>query len=427
MGISRLEEVMVMKGMKQGISLLLAAGMLATSCPLQALASDYKYISSISLKVDIELETGDEISDGDSLGISKDDTGNKVYTTSDKYEVVSAEWTNDKEVSIGDTPKITVWLEPNSPDDKDYEYRFRSSYSSGNISISGGDYVSSSRSGGDLKVVLKANGIKGTYDAPESAEWGHSTGRATWEEGEDTSGYYDIILYRGSSSVKKVENYKGDSYNFFPYMTKEGDYSFKVRTVPHTEEQERYGKKSDWTESDEIYVDEDEVSDGSGQESGGGGGTTPGGGTTDVGWRKDGDTWYFRYPDGNYQKNGWLKWNNKWYLFDAGGRMLTGWQQTGNNWYYLSENGDMKTGWVKTGNIWYYLNPNENGPEGAMVKNCWLTINGKTYFMNESGAMVEGWYSVQGNWYYFYPGEGHKAVNTAISGFQLDANGIWQH
>ena len=62
-----------------------------------------------------------------------------------------------------------------------------------------------------------------------------------------------------------------------------------------------------------------------------------------------------------------------------------------------------------------------------MVKNCWLTINGKTYFMNESGAMVEGWYSVQGNWYYFYPGEGHKAVNTAISGFQLDANGIWQH
>ena len=120
-----------MKGMKQGISLLLAAGMLATSCPLQALASDYKYISSISLKVDIELETGDEISDGDSLGISKDDTGNKVYTTSDKYEVVSAEWTNDKEVSIGDTPKITVWLEPNSSDDKDYEYRFRSSYSSG--------------------------------------------------------------------------------------------------------------------------------------------------------------------------------------------------------------------------------------------------------------------------------------------------------
>ena len=64
------------------------------------------------------------------------------------------------------------------------------------------------------------------------------------------------------------------------------------------------------------------------------------------------------------------------------------------------------------------LNPETRG---------WLTIDGKTYFMNESGAMVEGWYKVQDNWYYFYPGQGQKAVNTSISGFQLDANGVWQH
>ena len=93
----------------------------------------------------------------------------------------------------------------------------------------------------------------------------------------------------------------------------------------------------------------------------------------------------------------------------------------------MSDSGAMKTGWVQTNNIWYYLNPNQDGPEGAMVKNCWLTIDGKTYFMTESGAMAEGWYSVQGNYYYFYPGQGHKAVSTNISGFQLDANGIWQH
>lgn len=73
------------------------------------------------------------------------------------------------------------------------------------------------------------------------------------------------------------------------------------------------------------------------------------------------------------------------------------------------------------------MNPNQDGPEGAMVKNSWLTIDGKTYFMNESGAMVEGWYKVQDNWYYFYPGQGQKAVSTSISGFQLDANGVWQH
>lgn len=53
-----------------------------------------------------------------------------------------------------------------------------------------------------------------------------------------------------------------------------------------------------------------------------------------------------------------MKWNDKWYLFDSVGKMLTGWQQNGGNWYYLGENGDMKTGWVKSGNLWYYCNPN---------------------------------------------------------------------
>ena len=177
-------------------------------------------------------------------------------------------------------------------------------------------------------------------------------------------------------------------------MTKEGDYTFKVRTVPNSDTEERYGKKSDWTESDSKYIDEDEVSDGTGQDNSNGvpgGSTTPGGGTTDVGWRQDGNTWYFKYPDGNYIKDNWLKWNDKWYLFDSSGRMLTGWQKKNNYWYYLGENGDMKKGWLQSGNIWYYLNPNDGGPEGAMVTNSWLTINGKTYFVNASGIMVEGW------------------------------------
>ena len=47
--------------------------------------------------------------------------------------------------------------------------------------------------------------------------------------------------------------------------------------------------------------------------------------------------------------------------------------------------------------------------------------------MNASGIMVEGWYQIEGNYYYFYPGDGSKAVSTSISGFVLDANGVWQH
>lgn len=420
-----------MKGLKGLICLALAAAALTAAVPFPAQASsDYKYITSISLKVEVELDAGDEITSGDSLGTSKDDSGTRVYTTSDKYEVVSAEWSNDRDVEIGDTPKITVWLEPNYSSDGEYDYRFRSSYSSGNVNISNGEFVSAKKSGSDLKVELRVKGVKGTYESPEEAEWGNGKGKATWDGPDDTSGYYDVTLYRGSSVVKKLEDYKGNSYNFYPYMTKEGDYTFKVRTVPHSDSEKRYGDKSDWTESDTQYIDEDEVSDGTGQDNGTGapgGTTTPGGGTTDVGWRQDGNTWYFKYPDGNYIKDNWLKWNDKWYLFDSSGRMLTGWQKKNNYWYYLGESGDMKKGWLQSGNVWYYLNPNDGGPEGSMVTNSWLTINGKTYFVNASGIMVEGWYQIEGNYYYFYPGDGSKAVSTSISGFVLDANGVWQH
>ena len=214
-----------MRSMKRLLCLALATGTLVTAMPIQSLAaSDYKYITSISLKVDIDLDSGDEINDGDSLGTDSSDSGNKVYTSSNKYRVQSAEWSNDKEVTIGDTPKITVWLEPESSGNSNYDYRFRSSYSSGSVSVSGGTFVSASKSGSDLKVVIRANGIKGTYDPPEDAEWGSTRGRARWEEPENGgSGYYDVYLYRGSSVVKKLEEYKGTSYNFYPYMTKEGD------------------------------------------------------------------------------------------------------------------------------------------------------------------------------------------------------------
>ncbi|MGN0372728.1 MAG: N-acetylmuramoyl-L-alanine amidase family protein [Enterocloster sp.] len=418
-----------MKNVKRWFCMALTAATVAAALPVQTYASDYKYITSISLKLEVEAEAGDELDSGDSLGTSKDDSGTRVYTTSDKYDVASAEWYSDKEIGIGDTPKIIVWLEPNSSSDGEYDYKFRSSYSSSNVSVSGGEFVSASKSGSDLKVVIRTKGIKGTYEPPEDVEWGSGKGKATWEEPDDTSGYYDVYLYRGNSVVKKLEEYNGTSYNFYPYMTKEGDYSFKVRTVPHTDEQKQYGKKSEWAESDDKYIDEDEVSDGTGQSSDSSvsGGSTASGGTTDVGWMQDGDTWYFRYPDGTYQKNGWLKWNNKWYIFDSSGRMLTGWQQTGGKWYYIGPSGDMKVGWVQSGGMWYYMNPNQDGPEGAMVTSSWLTIDGKTYFLNENGVMAEGWTKVQDNWYYFYPGQGYKAVNTAISGFQLDADGVWQH
>ncbi len=415
-----------MKNWKRHMSFLLAAVTASAVMSFPALAKT-KYVTSISLKVHTDLETGDSIDDGESISTENGSgEGTYVYSSSSRYRVVEAEWVSDKEISIGDQPKMYVWLEI-TDSDSDTEYKFRSSYSSGSVSVSCGVYVSSTRQGGDLRVTIRVDSVRGTYDEPEYAEWDGSKGRAVWEPGEDSSNYYDVYLYRRSTIVKKLEDYNGESYDFYPYMTQEGDYSFKVRAVPHSDSEKQYGKKSDWTESGELYIGADEVSDGSGQEGTPGNTTNGTGGVTNAGWIQDGSSWYFKYPDGTYFKDGWLKWNNVWYLFDANGLMLTGRRQKNGYWYYMNDSGAMITGWVKSGDYWYYCNPNDGGPEGAMVTNSWVPVGGLTYFINPSGIMVEGWYEVEGNWYYFQPGSGQKLVNTTVNGFVLDANGIWQH
>ena len=217
-------------------------------------------------------------------------------------------------------------------------------------------------------------------------------------------------------------------------MTKAGIYSFKVRTVPYTESEQKYGKKSEWVDSEEIDLDQSNVSDGKGQD-----GNTPGdssdgpggiGGSSGteaaVGWLKSGNSWYYRYPDGSYQKNSWAKINSKWYLFDTNGVMLSGWHQRNQLWYFMNNDGAMVTGWILFGNRWYYLNPSTvSGVEGAMATG-WIFYKDKWYYTGSDGVMVEGWRQVGGNWYYFYPGEGSKAVNTVISSFRVDGDGIWR-
>ncbi len=381
-------------------------------------------ITGIGLHVDTDLEVGETLPD---LSIGNTGDSNYVYTTSSKYDIVDVAWSTstNRVMKIGDKPKLKVYLEPVE------DYYFRSSYSSSRITVKGADFSSASRSGDRLVVTLTARPVKGQFDPPADAYWSNTLGRARWEapeERETSSGAYDVYLYRGGSIVKKLENYRGTSADFYPYMTRRGTYTFRVRTVPSNSEEEEYGKKSGWTVSDELYIEEDEVSDGTGQNLEDG--MTSSGGITSVGWQEQNGTWYFRYPDGSYQRNGWLKVDGRWYLFDSDSRMLIGWQKVNDIWYYLSPNdggpkGAMQVGWLKEGNVWYYLNPNEGGPEGAMCTNSWIQVNGKTYFVNANGVMAEGWNQVGGQWYYFYPGSGEKAVNTVINGFPVDAQGVW--
>lgn len=409
--------------------MVLALG-ISSAAMMTSFAAD-KTISSVSLRVESELEPGDTLPEiSYTNGSSSADVGDGaicIVNTSTKYSIAEVEWitSTSKTMDVGDQPTMKVRLTPETVGNDDYY--FKGTYRSSNVSVKNdGTFMSASKDDGDLIVKLKVDPIKGDFPAPEGAYWkDNSKGTARWEEPDDGgTGRYEVVLRRGSTKIKTVE-VTGHSYNFYPYMTKKGTYTFRVRTIAKTNKEEDYGKNSDWVESDEIYLAEEDVSDGSGQNDDTTTAVSNPGGNYRVGWMNHDNGWYYYYPDGSCQKDSWLKVNDKWYLFGNDGRMLTGWQNRNGQTYYLTENGDMLTGWIQAGQRWYYLNPTQDDYVGCLLRSTWANVDGKIYYFNSDGAMMEGWNQVDGNWYYFYPGYGHKATNTHIDGFYVNQDGVW--
>ena len=81
---------------------------------------------------------------------------------------------------------------------------------------------------------------------------------ASWEDSGDAR-KYEVRLYRNDNSVTSVLTTSDTSYDFSGYITKSGDYLFKVRAVYSSSD------KGSWEESDSWYVsseEADEISDG---------------------------------------------------------------------------------------------------------------------------------------------------------------------
>ena len=281
-------------------------------------------------------------------------------------------------------------------------------------------------------VTVKTKPAKGDLDAPGEAYWqttksgSSDLGLAKWEAVEDAS--YEVYLYRGSKNVYKSGEIHTSSCDLFPHMSSKGTYTFKVRALPSNDEVSKYASKSDWTISDEVYIDEDDAARAAKKKpSSGNNSSTNNSGNSqqapsnvnEVGWILDGNRWYYRYPDGTYLKNGWGFIGNIWYLFDANGMMLTGWQMKNGVYYYMNGDGKMQTGWLLYNNTWYYLSES-----GAMVTG-WITLGDKAYYLGGDGGMLTGWQNIDGQIYYLYP-DGHKAVNEVIDTFYLDQDGIWR-
>lgn len=432
--------------------------------PEKVMATDA--INSVSIKVGLNIEAGDRLPD-----IQIDKTSADCYVTagSKEYKVTEAAWvtSTSKDMTIGEEPKMNVTLTPSNESDA----YFKSSYEATKIKVNGGSYVSAKRQGSDLVVTLRAKAIKGLYAEPEDVGWKDTRlGLAVWSKGDNTSGAYEVWLYQGKKIIYKKEQVTATTYNFYPYMTEEGTYSYKIRSIPFKQDELKNGKKSNWVESDELVIRDRDVSDGTGKEadrkSDGTASTEP-----KSGWEQQSGVWFYRHKDSTLQVNSWMALDNVWYRFDQNGKMVTGWFILDSDIYYLDANGAMLTGWQKINNVWYYFYPDNGheGPQGAAAVN-WQVIDGYTYFFSNQGAMQKGWINQAGRWYYlnaipanlegvmmkglftrdektYYTGEdgvmatgwqkvdgywryfnqdGSMAVKTTVDGYPINEEGVWE-
>lgn len=405
----------------------------------------YKDITSISIRTNFDFDYETLSSEGlPEITFNNDNNDSDmvyVYGTA-KYEIESCEWYSqgEREFEIGGSPKVVVYLVAKDYDTENHSgnneiyYRFLSSYSSSTCYISKGTFVSASRlSTSNLKVVFALHGIKGTFNAPDSAYWEDERGTARWDSPNVCdSGYYDIVLYRNSAVVARVDRYHGNSYNFAGYFNKEGDYSFKVRTVAGTDAQATYGKNSEYVESGATHVDATIIS----MIARGGYAGISNSGMTNVGWIQMNNAWYFYRPDGQMVRNGWVQWQNNWYYLDERGEMRVGLQNINNRTYYLGADGTMITGWVNINDTYYFFDTTTGDNYGSMLISSWVKYENRYFYFDESGVMVTGWKQIadtNGNaaYYYFYPKGttqglyGFMATNTSINGFNIGSDGRW--
>ena len=437
--------VFLMRVNKKIIAVLFAVTALICGAMVVNASVIYKDINSISIRTNFSIDYESVKNDGvpELTYNSEGNTSDMIYVYSTaKYEIESCEWYSqgENEFEIGGTPKVVCYLvtkeyENNTNSNNDYYYRFLSSYSTSTCFISNGTFVSATRlSTSNLKVVFSLKGLKGTFNAPENAYWEDDCGNARWDPPNICdSGYYDLILYRDSNIVARVDKYYGNSYNFASYLIREGDYSFKVRTVAGTDNQATYGKNSEYTESGSTLVDATVIQK---IVAGGGTGNINNSGTTNVGWIQLNNVWYFYRPDGQMVKNGWIQWQGNWYYLDEKGEMRVGVQKVNDRTYYLGGDGAMVTGWINLNDTFYYFDTTQGDNYGAMLQNAWIKYENKYFYFDENGVMVTGWKQIadaNGNvaFYYFYPKGttqglyGYMATNTVINGFQIGSDGKW--
>lgn len=328
---------------KKGMAALLAACLAGASFAGTALAAeDREKITSIRLNIESSIAVGE---DSGSVSVTAE--------SDDKYYVDDVEVTNDDgEWLDGDIPKVKITLGA-----RDGYYFYSKSSSVFRFTGDDADYVSanivSNSNKEEMTVTIKLDALVGSLDV-DSAQWEEEESPvAVWEEAEGAKSY-QVRLYRGSSSVTEMISTTNNYFDFTNYITRTGEFTFKVRAVNSS------SKRGSWTESDELYVDEDGLSRIKNGYYGNSTGNPSPGVTSQASWLRDNVGWWYRHGDGSYTVNGWELINNVWYAFDGTGYMRTGWIPWNGVWYYCDvTSGAMLTNtwtpdgyWVDANGVW---------------------------------------------------------------------------
>lgn len=287
-----------------------------------AMASSRTEIDSISLEVESDIEAGDSSGDVD------------VTCDSSDYYVDDVEITNEPKNGWddGDRPKLKVTLEAED------DYYFSSDLSKNDVDIRGADgkVTSVTRKSSTLIVYITLDSLDGSgsgYDLDvHGLEWDESDGMASWEDSTDAR-KYEVRLYRNENSVTSVLTTSDTSYDFSGYITKSGDYMFKVRAVYNSSD------KGSWEESDSWYVssdEADEISNGRRTHS-----SSSSSSSYKGAWLRDTVGWWYCNADKSYTVNNWQYIDGRWYFFNAAGYMVTGWIDWNGRWYYCGDDGAM--------------------------------------------------------------------------------------
>ena len=417
-------------------------------------------ISSVKITVSDYLKDLSTEDSGDQLpSLSESDF--EVPDT-DQYTVDGAEWYDTSgSMNVGTQPKVLLYLSAQEKERSNgYStfYYFSGAYTSANVHISGGTFISAQTVGNyGLRVVLSLKGVKGTYAEPLSPAWGSTLGMATWGQPTMSSGFYKVTLYRDGSRVTNITTDQ-TNLNLYPYMTKSGGYYFEVSTVPYGANQ-NVGKASLTVQSDTLTISDSQISNGSGQYTNGtyilnpqqttstgisnvmgSTGTTTvigttssttgstssmnttastTGSSTDLGSFNAASA-YTVYnastgqtttlPGVNLTMGNTSSTNTQYSVYgtstgsgtQAQSTAAGSWYKVDNVWYYRTASGQNAANtWLFWENHYYRLDAS-----GRMLTGFYTDANGATYYLSGSGAMKVSWALINGAWYYFNPAEG---------------------